>query len=174
MSITDLEQEFVRSDMLAFADAVKSEFVAPRLFDEPPRLRLTGRLSLIPESKTKANCTVIFKTDWITAPPEIFCHDSWLRREKDWHTNEHGNLCYVLKAQWAKRLKDVASRHDIIGVVDYARRYLVRNARWLLQRHWQGYRENIEKWKWIQWSHGPDGTDEFHQEEGQENPGLSQ
>jgi hypothetical protein len=174
VSIADLEQEFLRSDMLTLANAVKGEFVAAVLHDKPPPLHLTGRLSLLPESKTKANCTVIFTTDWMNIPPEIFCHDVWLRKEQDWHTNERGNLCYVLKAQWAKRLKDVASRHDIVGVVDYARGYLVRNTRWLLQRHWQGYQENIRKWKWVQWSHGPDGSDEFLEEEGRENPGLSQ
>ncbi len=174
MTLADLEQEFLRSDMLTFADAVKGEFVAAVLHAKPEPLHLTGRLSLRPESKTKANCTVIFATEWRETPPTIFCHDVWLRRESDWHVNKSGDLCWVLKDEWAKRLKEVASRHDIVGVVDYAREYLVRNTRWLLQRHWQGYRENIKKWKWIQWNHGRDGANEFHEEEGQENRGLPQ
>jgi hypothetical protein len=160
--------------MLTFTDAVKGEFVAAVLHAKPEPLRLTGKLSLLPESKTKANCTVVFSTDWMTTPPTIFCHDVWLRKERDWHVNEGGDLCYVLKDEWRKCLKDVASRNDIVGVVDYARGYLVRNLRWLLQRHWQGYREIIKKWKWDQWSHGWDGVQEFRKQEGRDNPETSQ
>ena len=85
MTLADLEQEFLRSDMFTLADAVKGEFVAAVLHAEPPPppLRLTGRLSLLPESKTKANCTVIFTTDWMNTPPLILCHDVWLRKEQD-------------------------------------------------------------------------------------------
>jgi hypothetical protein len=170
VTLADLEEEFLRSDMLTLADAVKDEFVAGVLHAKPEPIHLTGRLSLLPESKTKANCTVFFTTDWMNTPPQIFCHDVWLRREQDWHTNAEGNLCYVLKAQWAKRLQEVSTRHDIVGVVDYARRYLARNTRWLLQRHFQGYRENIKVWQWVGWGHGTAGIDEFLDEEAKLNP----
>lgn len=175
MNNESLDHEFERSDMLAFAHAVKKEFMNVTLSDRSRYLglQLKGQLSLMPESKTKADCVVVFGHNWMEEPPIISCHAKWVRQVRDWHANAKGELCYVLKAQWAKRLKEIASRHDINGTVAYASGYLVRNTRWLLQRHLEGYRQNIKKWKWAGWANESAGTIEFLEEEARVKVGSS-
>jgi hypothetical protein len=151
--------------MLVLAHAVKAEFLTGTVQLGNNGLVLKGKLSLLPDSKAKANCTVIFTRDWKTKPPAAVCHDKWIRPKRNWHAAHGGLLCYVLSLEWAKELQGVAQRHFDSDVARYAATYLVRGLRYLLQRHMEGHQRGFKKWKWVGWAHGSDGHDEFAREQ---------
>ena len=151
--------------MLNFVQEVVEDLTDVALFENPDDWRVVGKLSLQPVSKVKATCIVSFSTKWLTAPPVICCPNLWVRRETNWHVGTDGTLCYVLDAEWKDRVRDVATRHDVDGVAAYAAEYLMRNTRWLLQRHLVGDQQNIKKWIWEGWSHNQKGQAEYAAEQ---------
>jgi hypothetical protein len=151
--------------MLNFIQEVMRRFTDATLFENPDDWTVVGKLSLLPESKAKATCIIRVTTNWMTVPPTVYCSDPWVRRERDWHSGAEGILCYVLDHEWRDRIRDLTTRHDAEGIASYGAEYLIRNTRWLLQRHMIGEQQNLTLWTWGGWGHGLEGPREYAAEQ---------
>jgi len=61
----------------------------------------------------------------------------------NWHVNDDDSLCYALDPEWEDCLTDIRSKNPDLFIRSAAF-YSVNSARWLLYRHLEGYRRNLE------------------------------
>lgn len=119
----------------------------------------------------KAHCRFRLTLDWHTRPPTVWCSETWIRRDIDWHAGGDGWLCYVLGDEW----RDLLARVEQESAVD-ARRYAmglcVRNVRWLLYRHHLAHVTGISEWlpEWPAWAHHDAGRREYEQSKKERMP----
>jgi hypothetical protein len=89
------------------------------------------------------------------------CAATWIRKPgglltADWHVNSDDSLCYVLDREWADQVSAIEEESNTEAAIAAAAFITINNARWLLYRHFQGYRRKLKKWpaEWPQWEHG--------------------
>ncbi len=103
--------------------------------------------------------------------PIVYCRESWLRDDIDWHSlsiqregdvwNSYQQLCWIHPAEWMLAHNNRQKR--LHTVVDEGATWLRNNLTKLLECHWAGHLLGIHKWRpeWGGWDHGHAGTKEF-------------
>jgi hypothetical protein len=98
------------------------------------------------------------------APPPVWCCEPWMRHGEEWHNDEHGGMCWVLRDEW----RDIfASRDRLKG--DEARvaaDWLLHNVRSLISRHYYASLVGLKRWPkaWDAWGHQDKGVAEYERE----------
>lgn len=134
-------------------------------------MEVTGKLSLAHDDfKThkSARCRIKVTPDWSVQPPKVWCVESWVRHDWDWHAGDGGRLCYVIDEQWGDLVGSVFDQQGQLAAARYAVALCLRNVRWLLYRHYIASVMNIKVWPedWKAWSHGDKGIREYLRERG--------
>jgi len=131
------------------------------LFQRPPlfRIGVGGQLAVTDfatRNSALAACTFIASDAWLRRPIQVFCHESWLKHDIDWHVFGDGSLCYEFDGRWALQLAQVAAKNDLPDLADYAAMWCVNGTRKLLEKHLLADRLNITNWRpeWKAWPHG--------------------
>src|SRR6185369_2642518 len=118
---------------------------------------------------TSSSITIVVEPDWLERPPTVTAHDSFIRREIDWHAYPDGSLCYVLKDEWRDRLGKFMTynKEDISRAMDYAATWLLAATDSLVTRHLFGSRHGIKQWPpdWLAYAHGDEGVKEYRREQ---------
>jgi hypothetical protein len=85
--------------------------------------------------------------------PTVWCRESWMRDDVDWHNDEKLGMCWVLKRQWA----DEMDRADVqpVQLLHFGVNWLLTAAAQLIDRHYHGHARNMTKWpkEWKQFKH---------------------
>ncbi len=172
-----------------FAGELMMRLSAPQQFGEREltiagvKLRAWWVSGILPLRAHEENCTtssgvtVVVSSDWLERPPTVIAHESFIRRETDWHAYADGSLCYVLKDEWRDRLAKLMTnnKEDISCAIDYAATWLLAANDSLVTRHLLGARHGIKKWpaEWFAYAHGEEGVEEYRrakQARGQQYP----
>jgi hypothetical protein len=133
---------------------------------------ITGDLTQ-PDYQAKVNI-VFCPSKLKKLAPIVYCNESWIRRENDWHClrvnveghqwHGHQQMCWIHPAEW--RLAHSEQRKRINSVINEGSEWLRNNLTQLLGCHWVGHFLGIKKWRpeWGGWAHGDEGTREFMSE----------
>lgn len=110
-----------------------------------------------------ARLAACIPNNWRAAQPQVYCSESWIRKELDWHLYEDGSLCWEHPLQWKDRCEICFSVLDNGQACDRLAYDLVTNVRYLVGRHWKGAELGLVKWPsdWLQLSHHDPGTREY-------------
>jgi hypothetical protein len=114
-------------------------------------------------SGADALCTISIPNEWAVNIPRIYCRETWIRRELDWHVYPAGNLCIDIQRRWETALGYARSFMTECEYAQYASRYFLNSAQWLMIRHRFGFENGLTSWpvNWPQWSHGLAGIAEY-------------
>jgi hypothetical protein len=155
--------------MLTIGSALESRLATctPFLIDESNcSLRFSGRLNLSHDDvKTQkhANCEFVVQPDFAERKPDVYCRDSWIKGDWDWHANSSGWICYELPDRWFDLVSNVVKEQGEARGAQFAAEWCLHSTRWLLYRHYIASAQSIRKWPkdWPQWSHGDAGVREY-------------
>lgn len=107
--------------------------------------------------------------DVLARPPKVWCMESWMRSDPDWHNDEVTGMCWVLGREW----RDVFSQRgrsegDVIRV---AADWLIHNTTSLISRHFYGHLEKLHKWPstWNAWDHNNRGVEQYMAEQSRQH-----
>lgn len=97
-------------------------------------------------------------------PPKVWCRESWMRDDADWHNCGKGGMCWVLEEQW----RDEMDRDDLptdlfLGI---GLRWLLTASINLIDRHYVGHFKKLKFWpkEWDAFSHFNEGAREYERE----------
>ena len=157
---------FEQSAVFNLITAIRNELINPGPLFQRPRgfqIGVQGTLQVADraaEGTYPAKCTVVGSTNWATVPLKVFCTESWMRRETDWHHIKENTglwyLCYEFHDRWRDRIAAVAEYNDPSKAIEFAAKFCVHGSRWLIEKHLFAYRHNITKWpnEWPAYAHG--------------------
>lgn len=102
--------------------------------------------------------------DWPDAPPKVWCFESWIRRDIDWHVYPDGGLCWCLDAEWKDLQGWRGKSRDAIATDGL--RWLFKAVDLMLVRHLVGHYRKLVEWpdEWNAWAHGDTGVAQYEQQ----------
>jgi hypothetical protein len=111
------------------------------------------------ENTYPAECIIVGSEKWENQPLKVFCTETWIRRETDWHLVKDPSgwfLCYEFHERWADRIAKVKKVNDQLKTAQFAQEFCLRASRDLIEKHLFAFRQNIKKWpkQWDAWPHG--------------------
>jgi hypothetical protein len=142
---------------LSLAAWLHEDMRAPKSFQlngGPDAFLAKGCLSL---AAGVARCSVAVQCDWPERPPRFVCHEPWLKHGADWHAYGDGSLCYVFEKEWCDKIAGLFAARGEFVAARVARFWLLRNARWLLNKHLLADQLGLRDWQhkeWQYYSHG--------------------
>jgi hypothetical protein len=169
-----LRSQFVDGEIALHPDQA---VLAPSTLISPGVLTVHGRLNLSHDgirTSLNAHCRFTFSTEWRTQNPALRCGCRWVRLRHaskrlraDWHVYSDESLCYILPDEWADKLAEVEVHSGSAAAMATAAFLAANNARWLLYRHFEGYRRRLVEWPpdWPQWAHGDAGVFDYRREQ---------
>jgi len=115
----------------------------------------------------KAFTKFSIQDDWIEIPPNVECHNRWLKREIDWHVPRGDKLCWVYPPQWSNRLRELLDARGKVAARELAAAWMLRNVRHLLTCHLIAKEYQIKEWpiNWPQYSHDGKAESEYTRDE---------
>jgi hypothetical protein len=146
--------------------AIGEDLVNPTpLFQRPPgfQVGIQGQLAIndvAAEATYAASCMITASTNWRRVPLKVFCTEKWMKQEIDWHQIKEKSgswhLCYEFPERWKDRITAVQDCNDASKVIEFAARFCIHGARWLLEKHLFAHRHNITNWptEWPAYAHG--------------------
>ncbi len=101
----------------------------------------------------------------LKVPPSINCSERWVRRNSDWHYEDHNNrFCWVLQDEWEEHFERRKSTGENLSTLCRdAGAWAIKAMEYVLMRHWTGYEFGIVDWPqdWESFSHGDEGVIEY-------------
>ena len=97
-------------------------------------------------------------------PPEMWCHEPWMRTGAEWHNSASLGLCWVVDPQWrdAMNWRGKGERQ----VIEEGCRWLLAHATSLINRHYEAHLTGRERWNpaWDAWPHNIEGFQAYERE----------
>ncbi len=128
---------------------------------EPDKRAITG---VVDHAKYSLEVKIIFLPHRLkTERPEVFCSESWIKKEMDWHyLPSNGSLCWIHPLEW-HHAHNQSYHKSVSEVLSEGIPWMFNCIKYILDRHWFGHKYEYDKWDplWNQWSHGQKGTDEI-------------
>ncbi|CAN5652069.1 hypothetical protein BH09PLA1_BH09PLA1_25420 [soil metagenome] len=132
---------------------------------DPWHFRVTGRL----DAPSVLACIEIqVPQDFaqiIERPPRIWCRESWMRFGEEWHNDDEGGMCWVLRNEWRDVLSGPGrSPRDVIRI---AGQWLMNNVTSLITRHHYAHLAGLKRWlkEWDAWPHYEKGVKQYEREQ---------
>jgi hypothetical protein len=106
--------------------------------------------------------------NWVSEPPEANIYARFIRKDRDWHYQTDGKLCYVLQKRWERQLQEVFQSvccHTTL--IEFAAAWCFAGIDSLAVRHLIGFRNGLTQWPagWAEYKHGKLGWAQFDEEE---------
>jgi hypothetical protein len=100
-----------------------------------------------------------------TVPPAVWCRETWMRDDPDWHNSHVGGMCWILEEVWRDGLNWPGK--SALSILNEGRTWLVNDVRCLINRHYVAYREELTDWPadWPFWQHYNEGAREYERAE---------
>jgi hypothetical protein len=129
-----------------------------------PYYRVTGKLDA-PAVRAPIEIHVCWDFEQVVRwPPRVFCRESWMREDVEWHNDRETGMCWVLENEW----------RDILGpqgrwpgdIVRIGNMWLLNNVKSLISRHHYAHLAGLKHWlkEWDAWPHYDKGVQQYERE----------
>lgn len=172
-----LAQASATSDALTLAFALRRALSGPVRFflaEDGRTITVEGWLNLSHEeivTRNAALCTFVVPKTWQKRLPSVWCREPWRKKplpggvtNAEWHVLGNGSLCYELPHRWQDDLAAAELAGGIPTAVALAEAWILNSVRWLLYRHLEAFRHDLDRWdneRWPAWGHDHHGPREY-------------
>lgn len=129
------------------------------------KLRIIGDLLLGSDefpTKAVAKCSFDIDCNWPTTRPTVTCREPWIKNSLEWHVLDNV-LCWEQELCWKDRIQKAIDEGTIGNAAEFAKIWMIRSVRNLLNRHLFAHRTGSTHWQkqWDFWAHYEAGADQY-------------